>query len=152
MILLECNVVSEISQFSSQIYLISFLLNTNTNHFQSFTSIVGPNGSGKSNVIDSMLFVFGYRASKIRSKKISVLLHNSAQHQNIQSCTVAVHFKEIVDIVRLNVENLFILCLYFIVLHKQWYIGFSRGFKLFQCYTCCVFCLSWGIWKYLYDW
>ena len=33
---------------------------------QSFTSIVGPNGSGKSNVIDSMLFVFGYRAQKIR--------------------------------------------------------------------------------------
>ena len=33
---------------------------------KSFTSIVGPNGSGKSNVIDSMLFVFGYKASKIR--------------------------------------------------------------------------------------
>ncbi|XP_069672465.1 structural maintenance of chromosomes protein 4 [Periplaneta americana] len=62
-----------------------------------FTSIIGPNGSGKSNVIDSMLFVFGYRASKIRSKKISVLLHNSAQHQNIQSCTVAVHFQQIID-------------------------------------------------------
>ncbi|KAL3088381.1 hypothetical protein niasHT_028734 [Heterodera trifolii] len=36
---------------------------------KSFTSIIGPNGSGKSNVIDSLLFVFGYRASKIRSKK-----------------------------------------------------------------------------------
>ncbi|XP_021916758.1 structural maintenance of chromosomes protein 4 isoform X2 [Zootermopsis nevadensis] len=45
-----------------------------------------------------MLFVFGYRASKIRSKKISVLLHNSAQHQNVQSCTVAVHFQQIIDI------------------------------------------------------
>ena len=33
---------------------------------KSFTSIVGPNGSGKSNVIDSMLFVFGYKAAKIR--------------------------------------------------------------------------------------
>ncbi len=33
---------------------------------KSFTSIVGPNGSGKSNVIDSMLFVFGYRAQQIR--------------------------------------------------------------------------------------
>ena len=33
---------------------------------KNFTSIVGPNGSGKSNVIDSMLFVFGYKASKIR--------------------------------------------------------------------------------------
>jgi structural maintenance of chromosome 4 len=62
-----------------------------------FTSIVGPNGSGKSNVIDSMLFVFGYRARKIRSKKISVLIHNSDKHRDLQSCTVAVHFQHIVD-------------------------------------------------------
>ncbi|XP_017781859.1 PREDICTED: structural maintenance of chromosomes protein 4 [Nicrophorus vespilloides] len=62
-----------------------------------FNSIVGPNGSGKSNVIDSMLFVFGYRATKIRSKKLSVLLHNSVKYPNITSCTVAVHFAEIID-------------------------------------------------------
>jgi|SRR6218665_307814 len=64
---------------------------------QSFSSIVGPNGSGKSNVIDSMLFVFGYRANKIRSKKISVLIHSSTDHQNIDSCTVSVHFQRIID-------------------------------------------------------
>lgn len=64
---------------------------------KSFTSIVGPNGSGKSNVIDSMLFVFGYRANKIRLKKISGLIHNSEQHKNVQSCTVAVHFQQIID-------------------------------------------------------
>ncbi|XP_017790993.1 PREDICTED: structural maintenance of chromosomes protein 4 [Habropoda laboriosa] len=62
-----------------------------------FSAIVGPNGSGKSNVIDSMLFVFGYRASKIRSKKISVLIHNSNQYQNINNCTVSVHFQQIID-------------------------------------------------------
>ncbi|KAK4886823.1 hypothetical protein RN001_003094 [Aquatica leii] len=62
-----------------------------------FNAIVGPNGSGKSNVIDAMLFVFGYRATKIRSKKISVLLHNSEHYPNIQSCTVTVHFALIVD-------------------------------------------------------
>ena len=28
------------------------------------TSVVGPNGSGKSNVIDAMLFVFGFKAAK----------------------------------------------------------------------------------------
>ena len=66
---------------------------------QNFTSIVGPNGSGKSNVIDSMLFVFGYRARRIRSKKVSVLIHNSEHHQNIQSCSVRVHFQRIVDLV-----------------------------------------------------
>ncbi|GAB1598806.1 structural maintenance of chromosomes protein 4-like [Argonauta hians] len=62
-----------------------------------FTSIIGPNGSGKSNVIDSMLFVFGYRANKIRSKKISVLIHNSPQYPNVESCTVSVHFQKIID-------------------------------------------------------
>ncbi len=64
---------------------------------KSFTSIVGPNGSGKSNVIDSMLFVFGYRAQKIRSKKISVLIHESEKHPNLRSCTVRVFFQEILD-------------------------------------------------------
>ncbi|CAH1155594.1 unnamed protein product [Phaedon cochleariae] len=62
-----------------------------------FNAIVGPNGSGKSNVIDSMLFVFGYRATKIRSKKVSVLLHNSDKFRNVQSCMVSVHFSVIVD-------------------------------------------------------
>ncbi|KAJ8309849.1 hypothetical protein KUTeg_011714 [Tegillarca granosa] len=64
---------------------------------KSFTSIVGPNGSGKSNVIDSMLFVFGFRANKIRSKKISVLIHNSENHKDIESCSVSVHFQKIID-------------------------------------------------------
>ncbi|KAK2578285.1 hypothetical protein KPH14_007650 [Odynerus spinipes] len=62
-----------------------------------FTAIVGPNGSGKSNVIDSMLFVFGYRATKIRSKKISVLIHNSSQYPNCTSCTVSIYFHHIID-------------------------------------------------------
>ncbi|XP_069721223.1 structural maintenance of chromosomes protein 4 isoform X2 [Phaenicophaeus curvirostris] len=62
-----------------------------------FSCIIGPNGSGKSNVIDSMLFVFGYRAQKIRSKKLSVLIHSSDEHTDIQSCTVEVHFQKIID-------------------------------------------------------
>ncbi|XP_060526989.1 structural maintenance of chromosomes protein 4 [Cylas formicarius] len=62
-----------------------------------FNAIVGPNGSGKSNVIDSLLFVFGYRATKIRCKKISVLLHNSENYRNVQSCTVAIHFALVID-------------------------------------------------------
>ncbi|KAJ8708353.1 hypothetical protein PYW07_010478 [Mythimna separata] len=64
---------------------------------KSFTAIIGPNGSGKSNVIDSMLFVFGYRATKIRSKKISVLIHSSSMHPNVKSATVSVHFCKIID-------------------------------------------------------
>lgn len=63
----------------------------------SFSSVVGPNGSGKSNVIDSLLFVFGFRASKMRQGKISALIHNSAQYPNLDHCEVSVHFREVMD-------------------------------------------------------
>ena len=49
-----------------------------------------------------MLFVFGYRARKIRSKKISVLIHSSDKHKNLESCTVAVYFQLIIDLVCLE--------------------------------------------------
>ena len=62
--------------------------------------ILGPNGSGKSNVIDGMLFVFGHRASKIRLKKVSELIHNSADHGSPDYAQVSVHFHDIVDAVR----------------------------------------------------
>ncbi|KAJ9145373.1 Structural maintenance of chromosomes protein [Pleurostoma richardsiae] len=63
----------------------------------SFSSVVGPNGSGKSNVIDSLLFVFGFRASKMRQGKLSALIHNSAQYPSLDYCEVAVHFQEVMD-------------------------------------------------------
>ena len=65
----------------------------------SFSSVVGPNGSGKSNVIDSLLFVFGFRASKMRQGKISALIHNSAAFPNLDHCEVEVHFEEVMDLV-----------------------------------------------------
>ncbi|EEP81339.1 hypothetical protein UREG_06204 [Uncinocarpus reesii 1704] len=64
----------------------------------SFSSVVGPNGSGKSNVIDSLLFVFGFRASKMRQGKISALIHNSANFPNLPFCEVEVHFQEVLDL------------------------------------------------------
>lgn len=63
----------------------------------SFSSVVGPNGSGKSNVIDSLLFVFGFRASKMRQGKISALIHNSAQFPDLDYCEVEVYFQEVMD-------------------------------------------------------
>lgn len=62
-----------------------------------FTSIVGPNGSGKSNVIDAMLFVFGYRAQKLRLNKLSSLIHNSDTYPDCTSCMVKIHFASIYD-------------------------------------------------------
>lgn len=64
---------------------------------KSFTSIVGPNGSGKSNVIDALLFVFGFRAKKMRQDRLSRLIHKSEAFKNLDSCTVEVHFEAIVD-------------------------------------------------------
>ncbi|EJD43934.1 RecF/RecN/SMC protein [Auricularia subglabra TFB-10046 SS5] len=65
---------------------------------KSFSAIVGPNGSGKSNTIDALLFVFGYRASKMRQGKLSELIHNSAAYPDLQDCSVEVHFREILDL------------------------------------------------------
>ncbi|KAF9443745.1 hypothetical protein P691DRAFT_712872 [Macrolepiota fuliginosa MF-IS2] len=65
---------------------------------KSFSAIVGPNGSGKSNTIDALLFVFGYRASKMRQAKVSELIHNSARYPDLDECSVEVHFREIIDL------------------------------------------------------
>ncbi|KAG6579734.1 structural maintenance of chromosomes protein [Phytophthora cinnamomi] len=62
-----------------------------------FSAVVGPNGSGKSNVIDALLFVFGKRASKLRLKKVSELVHRSAGFPDLDTATVSVFFQEIVD-------------------------------------------------------
>ncbi len=55
-----------------------------------FTSIVGSNGSGKSNVIDSLLFVFGFRSNYLRHQKLSNLIYSG--HIQANFCTVALEF------------------------------------------------------------
>jgi structural maintenance of chromosome 4 len=57
-----------------------------------FTAVVGPNGSGKSNLIESLLFVFGKRAKRMRLNKLSELIHNSAEHKDVTHATVRVYF------------------------------------------------------------
>jgi structural maintenance of chromosome 4 len=49
-----------------------------------------------------MLFVFGYRASKMRQGKLSELIHNSEGSEDLDSCSVEVWFEEIIDKVRLR--------------------------------------------------
>lgn len=62
-----------------------------------FSSIVGPNGSGKSNVIDALLFVFAKRASQLRLKKVSELIHKSSNYPNLGYAQVSVYFQMIYD-------------------------------------------------------
>lgn len=64
---------------------------------KSFSSIVGPNGSGKSNVIDALLFVFGWRANKMRQGRLSELIHNREGLPPPPYCAVEVWFRDIID-------------------------------------------------------
>ncbi len=58
-----------------------------------FTAVVGPNGSGKSNLIESLLFVFGKRAKRMRLNKLSELIHSSSQHKaDVTHAMVEVYF------------------------------------------------------------
>ena len=47
--------------------------------------------------------MFGYRAAKMRQAKVSELIHNSARHPDLDECSVEVHFRDIVDLVRVTV-------------------------------------------------
>ena len=60
-----------------------------------FTSVVGPNGSGKSNLIQSMLFIFGFNASWMRLNKLNQLIHNSSTSTGNSRAAVEVHFKKL---------------------------------------------------------
>ena len=63
-----------------------------------FSAVVGPNGSGKSNLIESLLFVFGKRAKRMRLNNLKELIHSSAQHaKDVHYATVEVYFQEILD-------------------------------------------------------
>ena len=63
-----------------------------------FSAIIGPNGSGKSNLIDSLVFVFGKRASWMRLKNLRELIHNSANYQNCFKASVTVYFEDILEL------------------------------------------------------
>lgn len=63
-----------------------------------FSSIIGPNGSGKSNLIDSLVFVFGKRASWMRLKNLRELIHNSAKFGACDKAEVSVDFVEIREV------------------------------------------------------
>uniref|UniRef100_A0A0N5BAQ5 Structural maintenance of chromosomes protein n=1 Tax=Strongyloides papillosus TaxID=174720 RepID=A0A0N5BAQ5_STREA len=61
---------------------------------KNFSCIVGPNGSGKSNIFDCMLFVFDYNVKKCRTKKLSELIHRSADHV-CDFARVSIYFKRV---------------------------------------------------------
>ena len=58
-----------------------------------FNCIIGPNGNGKSNIIDAVLFVFGFKSSKLRQDSLTSLIHRSAFFQP-DKAMVSVVFRE----------------------------------------------------------
>ncbi|ELQ76991.1 Structural maintenance of chromosome protein 4 [Trachipleistophora hominis] len=56
-------------------------------NISNFTTVVGSNGSGKSNIIDAVLFLFGYSAKKMRHKVNSGLINKGKD-----SCYVEIKF------------------------------------------------------------
>jgi structural maintenance of chromosome 4 len=65
---------------------------------QQFVSVIGPNGSGKSNLLESLLFIFGHRASRMRLKQLKELIHNSSGRRDLEKAQVSVTFKEIEEV------------------------------------------------------
>lgn len=55
----------------------------------SVSCIIGPNGCGKSNVLDSLLFIFGFRSDKLRQDNLKSLIHKSSASM-ATSCRVSV--------------------------------------------------------------
>lgn len=58
-----------------------------------FNCVIGPNGNGKSNIIDSVLFAFGFKSSKLRQDSLVSLIHKSA-FAKPDRATVKVVFRE----------------------------------------------------------
>lgn len=58
-----------------------------------FNCVIGPNGNGKSNIIDAVLFVFGFKSTKLRQDSLASLIHRSAFGQP-EKATVSVVFND----------------------------------------------------------
>ncbi|XP_077373299.1 structural maintenance of chromosomes protein 1B [Festucalex cinctus] len=60
--------------------------------FMEFNCIIGPNGSGKSNVMDAISFATGERASALRVKHLSDLIHGAHVGQPVSDRTCVAMF------------------------------------------------------------
>uniref|UniRef100_A0AC35THI3 Structural maintenance of chromosomes protein n=1 Tax=Rhabditophanes sp. KR3021 TaxID=114890 RepID=A0AC35THI3_9BILA len=62
--------------------------------FKDFTAVIGPNGSGKSNLMDAISFVLGEKATNLRVKKLSDLIHGMTHGQaSSNKCFVEMHYE-----------------------------------------------------------
>lgn len=52
------------------------------------------------------IFVLGLFTTQMRLNKVSELIHNSTNHQNLDSAGVSVHFQEIIDMVLEHINSI----------------------------------------------
>lgn len=57
--------------------------------------------------ITPYLFVLDLFTTQMRLNKVSELIHNSTNHQNLDSAGVSVHFQEIIDMVLEHINSLY---------------------------------------------
>ncbi|UMM21785.1 hypothetical protein L5515_003315 [Caenorhabditis briggsae] len=71
---------------------------------KNLTMVMGPNGSGKSNIIDALLFVFGFKSKRIRAQSLVNLIHDDRIANSKETTTtikmakVEILFQQIEDI------------------------------------------------------
>lgn len=73
------------------------------------TAIVGPNGSGKSNLIDSILFVLGFKARRMRHSSMRALISNGCS-----DCSVELNFQQFTVCRSLKTRNSGVISLYYL--------------------------------------
>lgn len=60
-----------------------------------FLIINGPNGCGKSNVIDALLFVFGWKSRDLRGDSLLAMIHQRTDGTRCDHCKVTLHLKRV---------------------------------------------------------
>lgn len=75
------------------------------------------------------IFVLDLFTTQMRLNKVSELIHNSTNHQNLESAGVSVHFQEIIDMVLKHI----ILYINMKILDCIWSVG---NFKILYTYIC----------------
>lgn len=83
---------------AKQVSILKFILKFVT--FISSTGIIS--------AIIRCIFLLDLFTTQMRLNKVSELIHNSTNHQNLESAGVSVHFQEIIDTVLEHINSIYI--------------------------------------------
>lgn len=75
------------------------MLSERTGNFTSFYVIRQGNSIFAATVVNFVKNLYEFLGMQMRLNKVSELIHNSTNYQNLDSAGVSVHFQEIIDLV-----------------------------------------------------